>query len=217
MIFPFLGLGNHIVDVDLHLLMHHVMKECDHCSLIGCPGVFETEMHDLVIECAPHCDKRCFDLILLDHLNLIVSRKAVSEEELLVTCCVIHQDINMGQREIILRTGPIKVSIVDADSDFPILLFHWYDIRYPFRVIAHLQESWIHLLDDLLFDAEKKISSLTFKTCPDHEGAWFFCGAYVDLFGWLDLGELGVFETVQTLLYLRHVTVLVKSFLEVYG
>ncbi|PKI59735.1 hypothetical protein CRG98_019911 [Punica granatum] len=124
----------------------------------------------------------------------------------------------MGQLEVILRTGPIKVSIVDADSDFPVLLFHWHDVRYPFRVIAHLQESRIHLLDDLLFNAKKKISSLTqFKTRPDLEGVWFFCSAYVDLFGWLDRGELVIFKTMQTLLYFGYATVLVKSFPKVYG
>ncbi|PKI59727.1 hypothetical protein CRG98_019903 [Punica granatum] len=187
MIFSFLGLGNHVVDVDLYFFMHHVMKECDHCPLIGCPGVFETERHDLIVECAPHCNERCFDLILLSHLNLIVSRKVVHEGELRVTCCAVHQDISMEQREIVLITGPIKVSIVDADSEFAVLLFHWHDISYPFRTIAHLEESRIHLLDDLLFNAEKKICSLTpFKTRPDLEGALCFCNAYIDLFGWLD-------------------------------
>ncbi|PKI53180.1 hypothetical protein CRG98_026421 [Punica granatum] len=52
---------------------------------------------------------------------------------------------------------------------------------------------------------------------PDSKGAWFFCIAYVDVFGWLDGSELVVFETMQTLFYLGHATVLVKSFPEVYG
>ncbi|PKI60837.1 hypothetical protein CRG98_018768 [Punica granatum] len=55
------------------------------------------------------------------------------------------------------------------------------------RVIAYLQEFYIYQLDDLLLNAEKEVGSLTpFKTHPDPEGAWFFCSAYVDLFGWLD-------------------------------
>ncbi|PKI38871.1 hypothetical protein CRG98_040742 [Punica granatum] len=93
----------------------------------------------------------------------------------------------MGQWEVILGTGPIKVSIVDADSDFAVLLFHWHDICYPFRVIAYLQESRIHLHDDLFLNAEKKISSLTpFKTRPDYKGVRLSYGANVNLFGWLD-------------------------------
>ncbi|PKI56998.1 hypothetical protein CRG98_022604 [Punica granatum] len=183
MIFTFFGLYNHVVDVDLYLFMHHVMKECDHRPLIDCPGIFETERHDLVAKRAPYRDERCFDFILLGHLNLIVSREAVFEGELRVTCCVIHQDVDMGQPEVVFRTGPVEVSIVDADSDFAILLFHRHDVRYPFRVVAYLQESRIYLLDNLLLNAKKKVSSLTpFKTRPDLEGAWFFCSAYVDLF-----------------------------------
>ncbi|PKI45018.1 hypothetical protein CRG98_034590 [Punica granatum] len=124
----------------------------------------------------------------------------------------------MRQREVIFRTDFVKVSVVDANFDFTILLFYRHDVRYPFRVVAYLQESRVYLLDNLLLKAEKKVSSLmSFKTRPDLEGAWFFCSAYVDLFDWLKRGELVVFETIQTLLYLRHTTVLVKSFPEVYG
>ncbi|PKI51094.1 hypothetical protein CRG98_028523 [Punica granatum] len=119
------------------------------------------DMNFLVAKCAPHRDERHFGLILLSHLNLIVSRKDVHEEELRVACCIVHQDVDMGQREVILRTGPIKVSIVDADSEFLVVVFHWHNVCYPFRVIAHLQESCIYLLDDLLFNTEKKISLLT--------------------------------------------------------
>ncbi|PKI66977.1 hypothetical protein CRG98_012642 [Punica granatum] len=113
--------------------------------------------------------------------------EVVHEGELCVVCRIVHQDIDVGQWEVILRTGPVKVSVIDANSDFPVLLFRWHNVRYPFRVIAYLQESHIHLLDDLRSNAEKKISSLTlFKTRPDPEGAWFFYSAYVDLFDWLD-------------------------------
>ncbi|PKI77645.1 hypothetical protein CRG98_001983 [Punica granatum] len=124
----------------------------------------------------------------------------------------------MRQWEIVLGAGSVEIAIVDTDSDFPILLFHWDDVHYPFKVIAYLQESRIHLLDDLLFNAEKKVGSLTsIKARPDPEGARFFFDAYVYFFGWLDGGELVVFKTVQTLPDLGHVTVLVKPFPEVYG
>ncbi|PKI67508.1 hypothetical protein CRG98_012092 [Punica granatum] len=86
------------------------------------------------------------------------------------------------------------------------------------RVIVHLQESRVYLLDDLSFNVDEKVGSLTpVESRPDPEGARFFCDAYVYFFGWLDGGELVVFEMVQTLFYLGHVTVLVKPFPEAYG
>ncbi|PKI77269.1 hypothetical protein CRG98_002338, partial [Punica granatum] len=161
---------------------------------------------------------RRLDFVHLGHPNLIVFRGAILEGELGVARHVVDQDVNVRQREIILRAGLIEISVVDADSDSPVLLFHRYDICHPLEIVADFEESHVDLFDDLLLDAEEEAGSLLLvKARPDFRSAGFFFGAQVDLLCWLNRGELTVLKATQTLLYLGHLTILAEPFPEVYG
>ncbi|PKI41847.1 hypothetical protein CRG98_037752 [Punica granatum] len=136
-IFSLFRLGDHVVNVDLNLLVHHVVKERDHSPLIGCPNVFEIEGYDLITKGALHCDESCLGLVLFGHPDLIIPRETVHERELRVACGFVDQDVDVG-----------------------------HNVRHPFRVVADLQETRINLVDDLLFDAEEKAGSLPLQVLP---------------------------------------------------
>ncbi|PKI72298.1 hypothetical protein CRG98_007312 [Punica granatum] len=53
--------------------------------------------------------------------------------------------------------------------------------------------------------------------CPNFQSAGLSFGTHVDLFCWIDRGDLMVFEAMQTLFYLGHLTVFEKPFPKVYG
>ncbi|PKI46760.1 hypothetical protein CRG98_032850, partial [Punica granatum] len=69
-------------------------------------------------------------------------------------------DVDVQQGEIVLKAGFVEVSIVDADSDPSILLFHWHNVCYPLRIVPDFEESRVDLLDDFFLDAEEKTSPL---------------------------------------------------------
>lgn len=52
-IFSVMGFNNHVINIDLHLFVDHVMEEGSHGPLICYPYILETKGHYFVIECAP--------------------------------------------------------------------------------------------------------------------------------------------------------------------
>lgn len=48
MILAMAGLDNHVINIDLHFFVYHIMKEGNHGSLICCSGILEAKRHDPV-------------------------------------------------------------------------------------------------------------------------------------------------------------------------
>ena len=53
MVFTIPRFGDHVVDVNLHLLVHHVVKQGSHRPLVSGTGLFQTERHYFLTECDP--------------------------------------------------------------------------------------------------------------------------------------------------------------------
>src|SRR3954463_16324238 len=97
-----MGLCNHVVHIDLNFFMNHVVKQCHHGSLIGCPSILQPKRHDLVTKGAPRSNECCLFHVLGCHLYLIVTRKTIYEGENRELSSAVYQYINVRKREIIL-------------------------------------------------------------------------------------------------------------------
>jgi len=86
-------LGDHVIYIDFDFSVHHVVEQSHHSLLIGYPGVLEPKGHHLIAKRPPHGDEGGLFHILWRHLYLIGR--------------IIHEDIDVRQREIVLGTGSI--------------------------------------------------------------------------------------------------------------
>ena len=68
-----LGLCYHIIHIYLYLLMHHVMKQRHHCSLIRYPDIFQPKRHDLVAKGSSHSQECVFFHIFWSHSDLVIA------------------------------------------------------------------------------------------------------------------------------------------------
>ena len=94
----FFGLGpcNHVINVDLNLMVNHVMEQSDHGALIRCPNILQFERHDFIAKGTPPCDERCLFHILGSHFNLIVTGETIDKGEDLMLCGVVNQNVDMA-------------------------------------------------------------------------------------------------------------------------
>ena len=116
-------LGNHIFHVDFNLLIHHIMEQGYHGSLVSHPNILQTEWHDIIGISSPMSGERCFGFVFFSHIDLIVTRESIHKGEEHVGRGVINQGIDVWQGRIILRAGLIQISIIDAHAYFPIFLW----------------------------------------------------------------------------------------------
>ena len=86
----------HIVNIDLYLVMDHIMEQCYHSMLIGCPSIVQPKWHKLVAESAPLCNGSSLLHVFRCHFDLIITREFVHEGEYLMLCSVVNQNINVG-------------------------------------------------------------------------------------------------------------------------
>lgn len=54
-----------------------------------------------------------------------------------MTCSVVDQNIDMRQREVVLRASLIQVAKVDAHSNLYVFLGHRDNVGEPFRICRH--------------------------------------------------------------------------------
>ena len=66
------GLSNHVIHVNLYLMVNYVIEESDHGSLISGPYVLQTKRHDVVHEGSLMCDESCLGFVFFGHFDLIV-------------------------------------------------------------------------------------------------------------------------------------------------
>ena len=65
-------LSNHVIYINLYLMMNHVVEEGDHGSLISGSCVLQTEGHDIIHEGSPMCDESSLGFVFFGHFDLIV-------------------------------------------------------------------------------------------------------------------------------------------------
>ena len=91
-----MGLNNHIVNINFHLFVDHVMEEGSHGSLICCPCILEFKGHDFVIEYAPRGHESRLSTVFHGHLDLVVAQEAIHKGHHFVTDSTVDEHINVG-------------------------------------------------------------------------------------------------------------------------
>ena len=72
-------LNDYVINIVFHEVMHHVVKDYNHCTLVSGTCILKSERHDSVVE-VPHWHlKSSAFSISNSHLNLIVATKAIHE------------------------------------------------------------------------------------------------------------------------------------------
>lgn len=80
MVLPLSSLSDHAININLNLLVYHVMKECNHCTLIRHLDFFQIERHDPVMKNLPR-SYECHLHIVILHLNLVIPGESIHEGE----------------------------------------------------------------------------------------------------------------------------------------
>src|ERR1044072_7858208 len=132
----FFGLWSsyHVVDVDLYLVMDHVMKQCHHSTLISGACVLQSKRHNLVAESAPLCNKSSLLHVFGSHFDLIITGETIHEGENLMLSGVVNQNINMRKWKIVFWTCFVQISVIHTHPYFAILLRYRHHICNPLRI-----------------------------------------------------------------------------------
>jgi hypothetical protein len=70
------------------------------------------------------CDKACAGLVLLFHVNLVVTGEAIEEGHDFAACCAIDNFVDPWHGEVILGTSLIEACEVYAHAPLAALLLH---------------------------------------------------------------------------------------------
>ena len=90
-----LGFCYHVVHIYFDLLVHHVMEQRHHCSLVRCLGILQPKRHDLVIKGSRHSQECGLFHIFRSHSVLIIARESVHKGKQKVFGRIVYQDIDM--------------------------------------------------------------------------------------------------------------------------
>ena len=126
--------GYHVVDVNLYLMMDHAMEQSYHGLLISFPSVLQPKRHHFVAESPSLCDEGCLLHVFGCHLDLIVTREIIHEGKDLVLCSVINQNINVGERKVILEDFPFQISVVHTHPYLPVFFRHRDYVSNPLGI-----------------------------------------------------------------------------------
>ena len=96
--FDVLRLDDHVVYVCFDCFADLFFQACLDHTLVGSPGIFESERHSIEAERTVRCDERCCGLIRFLHLNLMVSGIGVEETQRIVSCHCVN---DLGQCRVV--------------------------------------------------------------------------------------------------------------------
>ena len=113
--------------------------------MISCPGILKPKGHHLIAERPPQGDEGSLFRILWCRFYLIVTGEPIHEGKQSEIGRIVHEDIDVQQRKIVLGTGSIQVPIIYAHSYLPILLGDWYNVGKPFWVPSDNQNTSVKL------------------------------------------------------------------------
>src|ERR1044072_4285573 len=121
----------HVVDIDLYLVMNHVMKQCYHSTLISGSCVLQSEWHNLVTESTPLCNKGSLLHVFGSHFNLIVTGETIHEGDNFMLSGVVNQNINMRKWKIVFRACFVQISVIHTHPYLTILLRYRHHVSNP--------------------------------------------------------------------------------------
>ena len=152
-----LWLGNHAIHIDFNLLMHHIIEQGYHGSLVGCIGIRQSKWHDIVGIGPLISGECCLGFILFSHFGQIITWEPIHKGEEHIGCGVINQGIDMWQGKIILWAGPIQISIINAHAYLPILLWHGNNVCNPIRLGYEDKKNGVQLHFYFFFDFQDSL------------------------------------------------------------
>src|ERR1051325_3759201 len=114
--------------------MNHVMKQCDHSTLISGARVLQSERHNLVAESAPLCSKSSLLHVFRSYFDLILTGETIHEGENLMLSGVVNQNINVREWKIVFRARFVQISVIHTHPYFAILLRYGYYVCNPLRI-----------------------------------------------------------------------------------
>jgi hypothetical protein len=91
--------------------------------LIGGSCILQPEGHGGVGICSKGGDKCYLDLVFFLESNLVVTRVAVEESEQDAACRRVDDLVDVWEREGILRTMFVEISVIHTHPPFTIFLF----------------------------------------------------------------------------------------------
>jgi len=83
-------LGDHVIHIDFDLLMHHIMEQGYHGSLVSHTCIFQTEWHDIIGVSSPMGSECHLGFVLFSHRDLIITRESIHKGEEHVGSCVVN-------------------------------------------------------------------------------------------------------------------------------
>ena len=134
MFFLSLRHGYHVTDLNLYLMVNHVMEQSYHSLLISCPSILQPKRHHLVAESASLCNKGCPHHVFRCHLDQIIAREIVHEGKDFVLCGIVNQNINVGKRKVILGACYVQVYVVHTHPYLVVLLRYQNNVSNPLRI-----------------------------------------------------------------------------------
>ena len=99
--------------------MHHIMEQGYHGSLVGRTDILQAEWHYIIGISPPMGGECCLGFVFFSHFDLIITQEPIHKGEEQVGRGVINQGIDTWQGKIILRVGPIQISIINAHAYLP--------------------------------------------------------------------------------------------------
>ena len=111
--------------------------------LISCPSILEAKWHYHVTIDSLFDSESGFGHIFRSHLDLVIFRKTIHEGHQSTSYRVIYQDINVGEKEVILKACLIQVSKIHTHPYLSILLRYGHDIVYPLGLVYGFDEPYL--------------------------------------------------------------------------
>ena len=159
-------LGDNNIYIEFDLLVHHIMEQGYHGSLVGHPSNLQAEWYDIIGISSLNSGECCPGFVLFSHLNLLITREPIHKGEENVGCGVINQSNNMWQGKIILRVGPIQISIINAHVYLPLFLWHENNVGNPIRIGYGSKKNDFQLLFHFFFDFQDSLGFNPSKGLP---------------------------------------------------
>ena len=117
------GFYQHVIYVHLHGCSYLLLEHPVHQPLIGSSCVLKPKQHHTITIGSLRCDERGLFLVVWVHTDLVVAGEGVHKTEEFMASCGIYDEVDPGQREIVLWACSVDVSEVDAKSPLVICFF----------------------------------------------------------------------------------------------
>ena len=79
-----LAFDEHVIHVDLHIIVDLIFEYLVDKLLVGCSGIFQSERHDLIAMEPPISDECHLLLIMQWHFDLVVPEEGIHESQQLM-------------------------------------------------------------------------------------------------------------------------------------